>query len=102
MQKKHNTKIAFTFSDIFVVQVFRDIVSEISNSTDLVFCNDAEACAFTGQDSENAAFQALIKVFPHVVMTKGKKGADIFYNGQHAVIPANMSPAPVVSTAVVS
>ena len=88
LAKKHNTKIAFTFSDIFVVQVFRDIVSEISNSTDLVFCNDAEACAFTGQDSENDAFQALIKAFPHVVMTKGKKGADIFYNGQHAVIPA--------------
>ncbi|MGA1276843.1 MAG: adenosine kinase [Candidatus Kapaibacteriota bacterium] len=93
LAKKYDTKIAFTFSDIFVVQVFRDIVQEISASTDLVFCNEAEAVAFTEKDNHHDAFEALKHVFPHVVMTKGKDGAEIFYEEKQASIPAYMTTA---------
>lgn len=88
LAKKHSTNIAFTFSDTFVVNAFRDIVNEISESTDMVFCNESEACSFTGKEQHEDAFKALIDMFPHVVMTKGKHGAEIFFNGEHASIPA--------------
>jgi len=88
LAKKHSTNIAFTFSDTFVVNAFRDVVLEIAASTDMVFCNEAEACAFTGKDRYDDAFHELIRHFSHVIMTKGKQGADIFFNGEHASIPA--------------
>ena len=88
LAKKHGTKIAFSFSDIFVVNVFGDIVNEVATHTDLVFCNEAEAMSFTKKDDTNEAFGELCVTFPHVVMTKGKNGADISFSGEIVEIPA--------------
>ncbi|MGA1435400.1 MAG: PfkB family carbohydrate kinase, partial [Candidatus Kapaibacteriota bacterium] len=54
---------------------------------------EAEAVAFTEKDNHHDAFEALKLVFPHVVMTKGKDGAEIFYEEKQASIPAYMTTA---------
>jgi len=86
--KHHDTKIAFTFSDTFVVEVFKDRVLEILQSTDMIFCNAAEACAFSEMYNELDAFEYLKKVCKNVVMTRGNQGATIHYNGSDVIIPA--------------
>lgn len=86
--KQHDTKIAFTFSDTFVVEVFKDRVLEILHYTDMIFCNAAEACAFSEMSNEQEAFEYLKTVCTHVVMTQGNQGATIHYDGKDFSIPA--------------
>ena len=88
LAKKHDTKIAFTYSDSFVVNVFRDIVEEIASFTDLVFCNESEAMAYTKTDDHEEAFKKLTASFPHTVMTRGKHGSELLVFGQRHSIPA--------------
>ena len=86
--KQHDTKIAFTFSDTFVVEVCKDRVLEILHYTDMIFCNAAEACAFSEMSNEQEAFEYLKTVCTHVVMTQGNQGATIHYDGKDFSIPA--------------
>jgi sugar/nucleoside kinase (ribokinase family) len=93
LAKKHNTKIAFTYSDAFVVNAFRDIVEEISSFTDLVFCNESEAMAFTHTTNHEDAFASLTKTFTHTVMTRGKHGSELLVKGERHTIPAYATTA---------
>ena len=86
--KQHNTNIAFTFSDTFVVEVFKDRVLEILQYTDMIFCNAAEACAFSEMYNEQDAFEYLKTICKHVIMTRGNQGAFIHYDGSDVIIPA--------------
>ena len=88
LAKKHDTKIAFTYSDSFVVNAFREIVDEISSFTDLVFCNESEAMAYTHTDNHEEAFRLLNEKFTHTVMTRGKHGSELLVKGQRHTIPA--------------
>jgi sugar/nucleoside kinase (ribokinase family) len=91
--RRNNTKIAFTFSDTFVVNVFRDRVQEITEFADLIFCNESEAMAFTEATDKLEAFKALQAQFPNIVMTLGANGALIKYAGNIHEIPAYQTRA---------
>lgn len=95
--KHNNTKIAFTFSDVFVVEIFRDKLTEIVKSSDLIFCNEAEAFAFTNCKDKIEAFESLCSLCPNVAMTLGSKGSLIKFGGE--VFEINpFSANPVDST----
>lgn len=93
LAKKHDTKIAFTYSDSFVVNAFREIVEEIASFTDLIFCNEMEAMAYTHTTNHEEAFSALTKKFTHTVMTRGKHGSELLVKGERHTIPAYTTTA---------
>lgn len=48
-----NKKVAFTLSATFMIDNFYDKMLEISNKSDIIFCNEEEAYAFAKLRSEN-------------------------------------------------
>ncbi len=81
LAKKHGVKIAVTFSDGFIVDVFGEPLREVVEQADLVFANLSEAQKFTGKESEDEVFSSLCDVVPNVAMTMSDKGAKICFNG---------------------
>lgn len=79
--KRHDTKIAVTFSEAWVIQAFGDALRSIVAKSDLVFSNAPEAVAFTGEQDTAVAFEKLAKIVPNVVVTRGSEDALIFQNG---------------------
>jgi len=73
--KAHKTKIAVTFSDRFIVDVFGEPLREAVKQADLVFANKNEACAFVGETDIEKAYVAFAKQFPTAVMTLSADGA---------------------------
>ena len=62
--KKAGTKIAFSLSDPWVAATFTDQLKQLCDfGIDLLFCNDAEAMAFTGTNSVEAA-DSINNVYP--------------------------------------
>ncbi len=88
LAKKHNTKIAFTFSDVFITETFKDNVSKIVDMADLIFCNEAEAKSFTGQTLTNNAFYELCNRVPNVVVTLGGDGSLVMWDKEVYKIPS--------------
>ena len=88
LAKAHDTKIAITFSDGFIVDVFGEPLKKAVAQADLIFANLNEAQAFTGKQQEDEVFGALKEAAPHVVMTKGADGARIYYEGEESHIDA--------------
>lgn len=81
LAKKHGVKIAVTFSDGFIVDVFGDALRETVEQADLIFANYTEAQKFTGGDDEERIFSALCETVPNVAMTMSERGARIRYDG---------------------
>lgn len=73
--KKHNTKIAVTFSDAFIVEVFRDALEKAVESADLVFANITEAKAYVGGEGAEEILAKFKKVAPSGAMTMSDEGA---------------------------
>ena len=73
--EKHDTKIAFTFSDSFLVDGFRDAVERVVKHADLVFANEGEAKAYCGAENVEEALEKLSEMVPSAVLTAGEKGA---------------------------
>ncbi len=72
----HGTQVAITLSDPFIVNVFRDQVREIlDRGVDLLFCNEAEAQAYTETSDTADACDALARVTGRFAVTCGPKGA---------------------------
>jgi len=89
MAKAHNTQIAFTCSEAWVVEGFRSAVDQVIAASSLVFANETEARALTGNSSSGeAAFKILCKTVPNVVVTMGAHGALVKWNGVEARISA--------------
>lgn len=86
--KENNTKIAVTFSDVFITDIFKDNLKKVVEQSDLVFCNENEAKSFTGKSYIPEAFDTLCKLVPNVVLTKGAEGSLIYWNGTKHEIPA--------------
>ncbi|NMC64126.1 MAG: adenosine kinase [SAR324 cluster bacterium] len=86
--KTKHLKIAFTVSESWVVNSFRDIVEDIVSQSDLVFCNASEACALTGETSEESAFELLSSKLPGVAVTAGEKGAFVSWKGVKGFVEA--------------
>jgi sugar/nucleoside kinase (ribokinase family) len=88
LARKHSTKIAVTCSDAFIPQVFGDALRSALQYTDLLFCNETEACAITGAATARDAFDKLKDTVPSSVVTNGPHGAYIRHAGVEALVPA--------------
>ncbi len=97
LAKKHNTKIALTFSDVFITEAFKDNLTKIVNMSDLIFCNEAEAKSFTGEKEVANAFYKLCEMVPNVVVTLGGKGSMIMWEKDVYSIPGYPA-SPIDST----
>jgi sugar/nucleoside kinase (ribokinase family) len=86
--KQHGVQVAVTCSEAFVVQVFGDAFFEALRSTDLLFCNETEACAVTKANNAEEAFARLKDVVPAAVVTAGANGVYVRYGGIEAHVPA--------------
>ncbi len=87
-----NVKIAVTFSDGFIVEVFGDALRKTVAEADLIFANLNEAHSFAGEeDDEDKVFEMLRQSVSSVVMTRGEKGARVFHDGVESLI----DPFPV-------
>jgi len=82
------TKVALTLSDPSVVSADRARVAElVAGGVDLLFCNDAEARAFTGVAETSGACAALGQMVPQFAVTCGSDGARIGADGEIAHVP---------------
>ena len=72
------------------IEIQRAALEQVVAQTDLLFLNDAEALAFTGAASLDAAGAALLAAGPRfVVIKRGAKGATLFHADGDARIPAH-------------
>lgn len=86
--KKHGTKVAVTCSEAFIVNVFGDAFRDALRHTDLLFCNETEACALAQAKNAADAFRKLKDMVPAAVVTDGPRGAHIRYGGSEVHVPA--------------
>ncbi|MBP9838756.1 MAG: adenosine kinase [Proteobacteria bacterium] len=92
--KKHNTKIAVTLSDGFIVEFFGVPLRKALKDAELVFSNLNEASKYTGLTEVKEVFAKFAQDFPLAVMTMSEKGALIRANSEDHFIP----PFPTVAT----
>lgn len=77
--ESHNVKTALTFSDVNMVTYFADGLGEMLGSgVDFLFCNEAEAFAYTKTTDLKEASHALRKIAKSYAITLGPKGALVF------------------------
>lgn len=75
-------KTALTFSDVNMVNYFREGLSEMmGEGVDLLFSNETEAFAFTGTDDIIVAREKLKDIAKTFVITRGDQGAMV-YDGE--------------------
>lgn len=86
--KQHGTKVAVTFSDAFIVEYFGEGLRSAVAKADLIFCNEAEALAFTGASTASDAFRSLQESAPNVAMTVGERGSHVHFGYNTWDIPA--------------
>ncbi len=93
----HNVKTALTFSDVNMVNFFADGLKEmVGSGVDLLFCNEAEAYAYTKSNDLKEASAALKKVAKTFAITLGPKGALVF-DGKEEIHVVTM-PVEAVDT----
>lgn len=75
----NGVKTAITFSDVNMVHYFKDGLAEmIGSGVDLLFCNEAEALAYTQAKNIQDAAKELKKIAKRFAVTLGPKGAFVF------------------------
>lgn len=85
--KKHNTKIALTISDAFVINNFRPALAKALKETDLIFCNENEALLYSKKYDTQSAIKFMQQSSKNSVVTLGAKGAVVGWLGQVYQIP---------------
>jgi len=87
--REHGIPIAFSLSDLFCVEKHKaDFQELLDRYVDLVFCNELEAQAMTGQADVQDQLRSLTKSVDHVVITMGKEGSVIGHKGDvHMIDP---------------
>jgi sugar/nucleoside kinase (ribokinase family) len=88
LAKKHQTRIALTCSDAFILNVFGDAFNEALKDADLLFANETEACALTRTKTAEEAFKHLKGVIPSAVITNGPHGVYIRHAQVETHVPA--------------
>lgn len=86
--KQHDTRVALTCSEAFIVEVFGGAFQSALAATDLLFCNAVEAMAVTQTKDAGSAFERLRDLVRSAVVTDGPNGAFIRYEGIEAHVPA--------------
>ncbi|QDT25028.1 adenosine kinase [Gimesia panareensis] len=86
LAKKHNVKVAFTVSDPFLINLFRDEFQElIEGPVDLLFCNLEEARSLTGKHDAVDCAHVIHHHVPNLALTLGGDGSILMHEGK--VIP---------------
>jgi len=81
--KKEGIPVSFTLSDAFVVNSFKESLIEFIDSyVDILFCNEVEAKAMTGESDSLSAFKKLQATVDTVFLTLGSKGSLVGKSGQ--------------------
>ncbi len=88
LARQHDTKIAITCSDAFVVHAFGNALHDALQHASLFFCNESEARAVTGAGTAEEAFAKLKDKVPSTVVTDGPRGAHVRYGGVETHVPA--------------
>ena len=97
LAKKHGVKVAFTVSDPFLIQYFRDEFWKlIEGPVDLLFCNLEEARALTGKYDPVDCAHEIHKHAENVALTLGGDGSVLMHEQQ--VIPIEGVPCKPVDT----
>jgi sugar/nucleoside kinase (ribokinase family) len=88
--KNAGRKVAFTLSAVFVIARHReDFLSLIADGLiDILFANEEELAALTGEDDFQTAFDDMAAKIPTVVVTRGAEGAHAASEGERAFVPA--------------
>lgn len=77
--EENGVKTSITLSDPSIVEIFKSQFQDvIGASVDLLFCNEEEAKAYTGESDLMEAREALKKDAKRFVITQGANGAMIF------------------------
>lgn len=77
--RANGVRTAMTFSDPSIVQHFRAGMEEVvGEGVDLLFCNEREAYAWTGESTLDAAARKLEGVARQFALTRGAQGARLF------------------------
>lgn len=89
LAKKNNVKVAFTVSDPFLINAYRDeFRALIEGPIDLLFCNLEEARALTGHDDPIDCAQEIHAHAENVALTFGSKGSLLMHEGEAIAIEA--------------
>jgi sugar/nucleoside kinase (ribokinase family) len=86
--KASNTKIAFTCSESWVVENFRDSVDLVVGNASFIFANEQESCALAGETDIEKAAQKLASKVEYCCLTAGENGAYVSKNGKVEKVPA--------------
>ncbi|MBF0381480.1 MAG: adenosine kinase [Magnetococcales bacterium] len=88
MARSLGVKVALTFSDVFMIKLFREGLDKIiGDGLDLLFCNENEAMEYTGKDNIAGAADELKKITQQYGLTLGYKGAILFDGKEQFNIP---------------
>lgn len=83
LAKKNDVKVAFTVSDPFLIQLFKDDFWKlIEGPVDLLFCNLDEARSLTGKEDPIDCAHEIHSHAENVAMTLGADGSIIMHEGQ--------------------
>jgi sugar/nucleoside kinase (ribokinase family) len=96
--KKQGIPVAFTLSDAFVVNSFKEsLLDFIQWNVDILFCNEVEAQAMTGETDSRKAFDKLLAMVDTLFLTLGSKGSLAGKSGQEPV-EVGIFPVKAVDT----
>jgi len=86
--RKNNVKVAITLSDPAIVDNFYTQILEVKGNDkfDMIFCNEEEAKIFTKTDNIDDATQKMKSFTNDFAITRGSKGANIYFNNNLEVI----------------
>lgn len=92
--------VAFSPSDVSILEKFPDAVSAIIKTTDIFICNDYEALHISGEDTVEKAGARIGKMCPSGVITTGKDGAVVFGFDASGLqtVPISKTPVTVIDT----
>ncbi|MCO6432457.1 MAG: adenosine kinase [Deltaproteobacteria bacterium] len=88
LARRHDCRVAVTLSDEWIVNLHPDFLASVLDASDLIFANENEACSLTGTSSREQAFEAACKRYKNFLMTAGEQGAQMYFDGRSANIPA--------------
>lgn len=88
--KAAGRKVAFTLSDAFVIDRYGDDFRGLINDglIDILFANEVELGAITGEEDFEAGIAALKDKVPTLVVTRSEKGAVALSGGERAAVSA--------------
>ena len=81
--KKQGIPVAFTYSDMFLVELFGDDFKRVTKELcDVVFCNADEIRHFLGSESLDECMQELSKMVDTAFVTDGPNGCYVLHGGE--------------------